>query len=69
MEGFKAFLLGIGLTESQFQCIADCLPRQRGNVGIINLQLLNALLYVVEHGCKWRGLPSILAIGIPSIRG
>jgi transposase len=23
-----------------------------------NLRLLNALLYVVEHGCKWRGLPS-----------
>src|SRR5690348_793760 len=22
-----------------------------------NLQLLNALVYVVEHGCKWRGLP------------
>ena len=22
-----------------------------------NLRLLNALLYVVEHGCKWRGLP------------
>ena len=22
-----------------------------------NLQLLNALLYVAEHGCKWRGLP------------
>jgi transposase len=22
-----------------------------------NLQLLNALLYVVEHGCKWRDLP------------
>ena len=45
------------LTESQFQRIADCLPRQRGNVGMTNLQLLNALLYVVEHGCKWRGLP------------
>jgi transposase len=45
------------LTESQFQRIADCLPRQRGNVGLTNLQLLNALLYVVEHGCKWRGLP------------
>ena len=45
------------LTESQFQRIADCLPRQRGNVRIANLQLLNALLYVVEHGCKWRGLP------------
>lgn len=45
------------LTERQFERIADCLPRQRGNVGISNLQLLNALLYVVEHGCKWRGLP------------
>ena len=22
-----------------------------------NRQLLNALLYVAEHGCKWRGLP------------
>ncbi len=37
------------LTQSQFQRIADCLPRQRGNVGMTNLQLLNALLYVVEH--------------------
>jgi transposase len=45
------------LTERQFQRIADCLPRQRGNVGMTNLQLLNALLYMVEHGCKWRGLP------------
>jgi transposase len=45
------------LTESQFQRIADCLPRQRGNVKTANLQLLNALLYMVEHGCKWRGLP------------
>src|SRR5271170_7338067 len=45
------------LNESQFQRIADCLPRQRGNVGMTNLELLNALLYVVEHGCKWRGLP------------
>jgi transposase len=25
-----------------------------------NLQLLNALLYVAEHGCKWRGLPKHL---------
>jgi transposase len=45
------------ITEKQFQHIADCLPRQRGNVSMTNLQLLNALLYVVEHGCKWRGLP------------
>jgi transposase len=47
----------VELTESQYQRIADCLPRQRGNVSMTNLQLLNALLYIVEHGCKWRGLP------------
>ena len=50
-------MVGVEITESQFQRIADCLPRQRGNVSMTNLQLLNALLYVVEHGCKWRGLP------------
>jgi transposase len=54
---FWAFLMGMELTESQFQRIADCLPRQRGNVDINNLQLLNALLYVAENGCKWRSLP------------
>jgi len=47
----------VELTESQYLRIADCLPRQRGNVSMTNLQLLNALLYVAEHGCKWRGLP------------
>ncbi len=30
---------------------------QRGNVSLSNLQFLNAVLYVAEHGCKWRGLP------------
>jgi transposase len=45
------------LTVDQFQRIADCLPRQRGNVKTDNLKLLNALLYVVENGCKWRSLP------------
>ena len=45
------------LTETQYQRIADCLPRQRGNVSMTNLRLLNALLYVTEQGCKWRGLP------------
>ena len=50
-------LAGMELTESQFARIADCLPRQRGNVGMTNLRLLNALLYMVENGCKWRRLP------------
>ena len=45
------------ITEAQYQSIASSLPRQRGNVKLHNLQLLNALLYVAEHGCKWRGLP------------
>ena len=33
------------------------LPVQRGNVSLSNLQVLNAVLYVAEQGCKWRGLP------------
>ena len=36
---------------------ASVLPVQRGNVSMSNLQVLNAILYVAEHGCKWRGLP------------
>jgi len=45
------------ITEEQYTRIQDSLPVQRGNVSLSNLQLLNALLYVAEHGCKWRGLP------------
>ena len=45
------------ITTSQYRQIEDCLPRQRGNVRISNLQVLNAILYVAEQGCKWRGLP------------
>lgn len=29
----------------------------RGNVHFDNLQVMNAILYVAEYGCKWRGLP------------
>ena len=46
------------LTQDQYERIAPLLPVQRGNVSISNLQVLNAILYVAEHGCKWRGLPS-----------
>src|SRR5467141_516823 len=45
------------ITEEQYARIKDSLPVQRGNVSLSNLQLLNAILYVAEHGCKWRGLP------------
>jgi transposase len=45
------------ITEEQYARIKDSLPVQRGNVSLTNLQFLNAVLYVAEHGCKWRGLP------------
>ena len=45
------------ITEAQYLRIEPSLPRQRGNVSLSNLQVLNALLYVTEQGCKWRGLP------------
>jgi len=45
------------ITEAQFAQIEECLPLQRGNVSLSNLRVLNAILYVAEHGCKWRGLP------------
>ena len=46
------------ITETQFHRIESSLPRQRGNVKVTNLQFLNALLFVAEQGCKWRGLPA-----------
>jgi len=46
------------LTEAQYERIAPHLPVQRGNVSLSNRQVLNAILYVAEHGCKWRGLPA-----------
>ena len=45
------------ITPEQFTRIEHSLPVQRGNVSISNLQMVNAILYVAEHGCKWRGLP------------
>ena len=45
------------ITPEQCQKIKDSLPLQRGNVRLTNLQILNAILYVAEQGCKWRGLP------------
>ena len=45
------------ISEAQYQQIGPILPRQRGNVSMSNLTVLNAILYVAEQGCKWRGLP------------
>ena len=43
------------ITPAQYERIAPVLPVQRGNVKLSNLQVINAILYVAEHGCKWRG--------------
>ena len=50
-------LLVMEITPEQFAKVEHCLPKQRGNVSLSNLHVLNAILYVAEHGCKWRGLP------------
>jgi len=38
------------ITAAQFSLIEGCLSKQRGNVSLTNLQALNAILYVAEHG-------------------
>ena len=45
------------LTEAEYNRIKDLLPLQRGNVRVDNLTFLNAILYALENGCKWRALP------------
>jgi transposase len=45
------------ITPEQYDRIKGGLSVQRSNVRLKNLTVLNALLYVAEHGCKWRGLP------------
>lgn len=45
------------ITQEQFAQIKDTLPVQRGNVSLSNFAVLQAILYVAEQGCKWRGLP------------
>jgi transposase len=45
------------ITDEQYRQIKGCLPLQRGNVNVSNLQVINAILFVAEQGCKWRALP------------
>lgn len=45
------------ITKEQYDKLRPYLPVQRGNVKIDNLTLINAMLYIAENGCKWRGLP------------
>ena len=38
------------LTKEHYEQIASLFPVQRGNVRVSNLKVLNAILYVAEHG-------------------
>ena len=51
------YAYGMEITEEQYCLIEDCLSRQCGNASLTNLQVLNAILFVTEQSCKWRGLP------------
>lgn len=45
------------IKEETYKQIEALLPKQRGNVSIPNRRLLEALIYRLENGCKWRKLP------------
>ena len=45
------------ITAKQYAKIRPFLPVQRGDVRIPNIAIINAVLYVLESGCKWRALP------------
>ncbi len=45
------------ITPEQYEKTADSFPRQRRNVRYDNFPVLNAILYVLEQGCRRRGLP------------
>lgn len=45
------------LTQAQYELVAPLLPKQRGNVKLANIVVLNAILHMAENGCKWRALP------------
>ena len=55
------------ISEAQYQRIASSLPRQRGNVKLNNLQLLNACSMWPSTAASGADCPNVSAIGIPSI--
>ena len=45
------------ITEKEYAKIAHILPKARKKAEVPMIIFLNALLYVIENGCKWRKLP------------
>ena len=61
------YAYGMEITEAQYKLVEDCLPRQRGNVRVSNLDLLNAILYVAEKGLQMaRCAPALRAVALYS---
>ena len=46
------------ISEEQYEKISSCFPKHRREPKLSNIEALNAILYVLENGCKWRSLPS-----------
>jgi len=44
------------LTDAQWEVIAEYFP-QNGNNDHHKRSLINAVLYLLDNGCKWRSLP------------
>ena len=45
------------ITKEQIKIIEELLPKPRKKAKISNEQFINALIYMLENGCKWRALP------------
>ena len=45
------------VTEKHLEKIKDSLPKPRKKPEIEMIDFLNAVLHVLENGCKWRALP------------
>ena len=48
------------ITEEQYQQVDYLFPVAQGGVKLTNLEILNAVLYLAEQGCKGRALPERL---------
>ncbi len=45
------------ITTEQFALLEPYLPRQRGNVQLQNIAVINAILWLAQNDCKWSVLP------------
>ena len=45
------------INRKEFEKIKNLMPIARKPTKISNQQFLNALLYMIENGCKWRAMP------------